>query len=84
MASITLITFRFKDALTEEQLDPVKVEFERKLKATIKKEKNKGKRLEWFVKAKKPELVEETAIARIFKRAKLNKMLKAVEIEPLK
>jgi len=81
MASIMIVRLGFKKEMTEQELEPVKAELERKLKAGLKKEKIKGKRLEWFLKAKKPELVEESAIQRIFKRAGLNKMLKTVEIE---
>tara|TARA_R110001592_G_scaffold271184_1_gene537685 strand:+ start:1131 stop:1385 length:255 start_codon:yes stop_codon:yes gene_type:complete len=84
MAEHILVKFKFKQELTEDQLDPVKKEFEGKLKTKIKKEKNKGKRLEWIVKAKKPELVEEAAITKLFKRAQLNKLLKSLEIEQMK
>ena len=84
MAEILIATLKLKQEVGDSELDQVKMEIERKLKATIKKEKKKGKRLEWFVKAKKPELFEETGIFTAFKRAKLGKLLQTVEIAPLK
>ena len=84
MAAELLVRLKLKQELTDAELEPVKGEFEGKLKARIKKEKNKGKQLEWLVVAKKPELVEEGGIFTVFKRAKLEKMLKGVEVEEYK
>lgn len=81
MAEMMIVKFKLKKELTEEQLAPVKAEFELKLKSIIRKEKTKGKLLTWFLKANKPALISESSIALAFKRAKLPKAFVTVDIE---
>lgn len=80
MAEMKIVRLKLKKELSDDEMEPIKGFMEQKLKTTIRKEKNKGKRLMWFVKARKPDLLTEDNIALAFKRAKMLKMLVLAEV----
>ena len=78
---IMIVSFSIKKpGISEEAGVQFKNLIKQKLKASVKKEKLKGKGAEWTLKAKEPELVTVRAIAKAAKKCNLNKVIKNLAI----
>lgn len=76
----TMVSFKLKEELPPEALEEIEALFATRLKATIIKDKTKGKKGKWVVKLKKPERFTVENVELVFKKAGVKKILRDVSI----
>jgi len=75
-----MLRFKIKEEISEEQRAKIDAHMKKISRAVIVADKSKNDKGRWVVKLKKPELFTADAVALIFKKAKVTKMLRKVEI----
>ena len=79
MGAILQVELTVKGEIPADQMEDIKSIIVKKLKAKVAKEKVKGRKIIWTLKAPKPDLVTEEALTLIFKRQKLQKVVRQIE-----
>lgn len=80
MGAILQVELTVKGEIPADQMEDIKTIIRKKLKAMVAKEKVKNKKILWTLKAPKPDLVTEDALALIFKKQKLQKVVRDIEV----
>lgn len=80
MADNMQVDLTFKKEVTDDDLEAVKKDAEKKLKMNVARVKAKGKRVTWILKVKDRAKVTSDALKGIFKKSALKKDFKDADV----